>query len=149
MKKLLVLAVVATTVYAGWRWQSSPEPEPAQGNVLHNRFWVDHMPQGEKDTVRVFALWQPEAFGVFADQNHWRIELERFRYEASGDQVHAIFPLSGDREEITAKASRCHEADFDFCLEITGSKHGVARYYSRVGWERKDRSVEQFVDDLQ
>lgn len=146
MRKLLVVAVLAAAVYAGWRWQSASEP--AQANILTNRFWVDHMPQGEKDTVRVFALWQPESFGVFADQNHWRVELERFRYETSGDQVHAVFPLSGTREEITAKATRCHEADFDYCLEVTGSTHGATRYYSRVGWERKDRSVEQFVADL-
>jgi len=86
---------------------------------------------------------------VFADQNHWRLELERFRYEAKGDAVQAIFPLSGDRESITAKATRCDEADWDFCLEVSGSKHGVTRYYSRLGWERHDRSVEQFVNELQ
>jgi len=146
MKKLIVLAVVATTAYAGWRWQH--EPEAAPQNLVYNRFWVDHMPQGEKDTVRVFALWVPESFGVFADQNHWRVELERFRYEAEGERVHAVFPLSGDREEITVNASRCREADWDFCLEVKGSSHGATRYYSRLGWERKDRSVEQFAAEL-
>jgi hypothetical protein len=149
MKKLLVLAVLATTAFVGSRWmRSDGDAEPARSGLVFNRFWVDHMPQGEKDTVRVFALWVPESFGVFADQNHWRVELERFRYEASGDQVRAIFPLSGDREEITVKASRCREADFDFCLDVQGSKHGTTRYYSRLGWERKDRSVEQFVAEL-
>lgn len=147
MKKLLVLAVLATTAFVGWR-RSDDDAEPARSGLVFNRFWVDHLPQGEKDTVRVFALWVPESFGVFAEQNHWRVELERFRYEASGDQVRAIFPLSGDREEITVTASRCHEADFDFCLDVQGSKHGTTRYYSRLGWERKDRSVEQFVAEL-
>ena len=147
MKKLLVLAVLVTTAFVGWRWRGD-DAEPARSGLVFNRFWVDHMPQGEKDTVRVFALWVPESFGVFADQNHWRVELERFRYEASGDRVRAIFPLSGDREEITVKAARCREADFDFCLDVQGSKHGATRYYSRLGWERKDRSVEQFVAEL-
>ena len=146
MKKLLVLAVLAATAFMGWRWVD--DAEPARAGVVFNRFWIDHLPQGEKDTVRVFALWVPESFGVFADQNHWRVELERFRYEASGDQVRAIFPLSGDREELTVKASRCQEADFDFCLDVQGSKHGTTRYYSRLGWERKRRSVEQFVAEL-
>ena len=49
--------------------------------ALYNRIWIDHFPQGEKDTVKVFALWEPASFGVFADQNHWRVELERFRCE--------------------------------------------------------------------
>jgi hypothetical protein len=147
MKKLMVMAVLAVVAYGGWRWQHS-EPVDHKPNILFNRFWIDHAPQGEKDTVRVFALWRPESFGVFADQNLWRVELERFRYEAQGDEVHAIFPLSGNREHFTAKATRCHEADWDFCLDVTGSSHGVTRYYSRLGWERHDRSVEEFVGQL-
>lgn len=151
MKKLIMVGALASVAYAGWRWtqQSGGEAtEAAPSKELFNRFWVDHMPQGEKDTIHVFALWQPESFGVFADQNAWRVELERFRYEATGDQVHAVFPLSGAREQITAKATRCREADWDFCLEIAGSEHGTTRYYSRLGWERRDRSVEQFVAEL-
>src|SRR5215212_7675168 len=102
MKKLLLVMALAAVAYAGWRWQRAPavESETDRQQVVVNRFWVDHMPQGEKETVRVFALWAPESFGVFADQNHWRVELERFRYEARGEQVRAIFPLSGDREEL-------------------------------------------------
>ena len=147
MRKLIVLALLGAAVYGGWRWQDS-EPT-AHKNLVANRFWVDHMPQGEKDTIRVFALWTPESFGVFADQNMWRLELERFRYEAQGDEVHAIFPLSGTHENFTAKATRCNEADWDFCLEVSGASHGVTRYYSRLGWERHDRSVEEFVSQLE
>lgn len=146
MRKLIIVAIVGAMTYGAWHWFQTPEP--AHKNMVSNRFWVDHMPSGEKDTVKVFALWEPESFGVFADQNHWRVELERFRYEAAGERVQAIFPLSGARETITATATRCHEADWDFCLELSGSTHGTKRYYSRLGWERKNRSVEQFVADL-
>jgi hypothetical protein len=146
MKKLLVVVVLASVGVMGWRWMRTA-PEPAGANLVFNRFWVDHLPQGEKDTVKVFALWQPESFGVFADQNHWRLELERFRYEVDGDQVRAIFPWSGDRETFTIKASRCDEAEMDYCLDITGSKHGAKRYYSRHGWVRRDqRSVDEFIE---
>jgi hypothetical protein len=151
MKKLLVVAALAGTAVVGWRWQHEPASATdgaRRGTLVANRFWIDHLPQGEKDTVRVFALWAPESFGVFADRNHWRVELERFRYETKGDTVHAVFPLSGAREDITLNASRCHEADWDFCLEVRGSSHGTTRYYSRLGWERRDRSVEQFMADV-
>ena len=151
MKKFLVVTALTGTAAVGWRWQheSASATEGARkGNVVANRFWIDHLPQGEKDTVRVFALWIPESFGVFADQNRWRVELERFRYEIKGGTVHAVFPLSGAREDITLNASRCHEADWDFCLEVRGSSHGTTRYYSRLGWERRDRSVEQFMADV-
>jgi hypothetical protein len=151
MKKLLVLAVLATTAVMGWRWIGE-DAEPAdRADLVFNRFWIDHLPQGEKDTVQVFALWTPESFGVFANQNLWRVELERFRFEARGERVRAVFPLSGDREEVTVKAARCQETDFDFCLDVVGSKHGTTRYYSRLGRERKDRkgrSVEQFMAEL-
>jgi len=151
MKKLLVVALLAGTAVVGWRWQHEPASATdgaRKGNLVANRFWLDHLPKGEKDTVRVFALWTPESFGVFADQNHWRVELERFRYETKGDTVHAVFPLSGAREDITLNASRCREADWDFCLEVRGSSHGTKRYFSRLGWERRDRSLEQFMADV-
>lgn len=147
MRKLSVVIVIGV-VLAGWYWRQDDGAQESKANVLYNRFWVDHLPQGEKDTVKVFALWRPESFGVFADRNHWRVELERFRYEANGDRVQALFPLSGDREEITVHATRCRDADWDFCLEIHGSKHGTTRYYSRLGWERRDRSVQQFMSQL-
>ena len=143
MKKL-ALVVVLVAAFVGW--QSSDEPTPTH-DILQNRFWVDHLPQGEKDTFRVFALWDPESFGVFATQNHWRLELERFRYEAKDNEIHAIWPLSGDRENFTAKAYRCDEAEMDYCLDIS-SKHGAKRYYSRHGWVRRDRNVEAFVTSL-
>jgi hypothetical protein len=147
MRKLIVL-IVACGVAAGVYWRhhgaDARKPDP-----LYNRFWIDHMPNGEKDTIQVFALWRPESWGVFRQQNMWRVELERFRYEANGNRVQAVFPLSGTREDITVKATRCHEADFDFCLEVHGSKHGTTRYYSRLGWERRDRSVEQFMKQLE
>lgn len=150
MVKLVVVAVVVAG-FVGWRWQRR-EPhanDAATHEILQNRFWVDHLPQGEKDTVRVFALWEPESFGVFADQNRWRVQLERFRYEVKGDQVNAVFPLSGDRETIKLEAYRCDEAEMDFCLDVAGSNHCVKRYYSRHGWVRRDRQdIDQFVNSL-
>jgi hypothetical protein len=151
MKKLLVVAALAGMAVVGWRWQHQPASatgDTVEGILVANRFWIDHLPKGEKDTVRVFALWIPESFGVFADQNRWRVELERFRYEIKGKTVRALFPLSGAREDITLNASRCHEVDWDFCLEVRGSSHGTTRYYSRLGWERRGRSVEQFMADV-
>ena len=149
MKRLFAVAVIVAIGVTGWSWMRDEPVAPAGDDLLYNRFWIDHLPQGEKDTVKVFALWQPESFGVFADQNRWHEERERFRYEVDGDRVHAIFPWSGDRETFTVKASRCDEADMDYCLDVIGSKHGVKRYYSRHGWVRKDRrSIAAFVDDL-
>jgi hypothetical protein len=33
----------------------------------------------------------------------------------------------------------------DFCLELSGSSHGVRHYYSMTGWERKSgEDIEAF-----
>jgi hypothetical protein len=138
MRKLLVAMLVVGAIFGASHWMSSTTPA-AKPDIVLNRIWVDHMPKGEKDTHRVFALWQPESFGVFADRNWWRVELERFRYEVNGNEVQAFWPLSGKRATLTIKAERCRVDDWDFCLEIEGAPSGVKRYYSRLGWERKDR----------
>jgi hypothetical protein len=62
-----VVAALAGTAVVGWRWRHEPASASdgaRKGNLVTNRFWLDHLPQGEKDTVRVFALWTPESFGV-------------------------------------------------------------------------------------
>lgn len=149
MKKLIVVIAMVGAVVGGWRWMRSEPAHEAAADIVRNRIWIDHMPVGEKDTHAVFALWQPEAFGVFANRNRWRVELERFRYEMTGGEVQAVWPLSGVRRTLTIKAEKCRVDDWDFCLEIEGAPSGVRRYYSRVGWERKDRrSVDEAIADV-
>jgi hypothetical protein len=57
------------------------------------------------------------------------------RYEGSGGELRLVFPQTGDRETVRAKARRCDEGGMDFCLELDGASRGVKRYYSREGWE--------------
>lgn len=150
MKKLIVAIVLVGAVVGIARWSSHETSNDSRSkDLVLNRIWADHMPKGEKDTVKLFALWQPESFGVFADRNWWRVELERFRYEKTGGRVEAVWPLSGKRVTLTVKAERCRVEDWDFCLEIEGAPSGVQRYYSRLGWERKDRrSVDEMAAEL-
>jgi hypothetical protein len=150
MKKLLVSILLIGAIVGAWKWSTHEPAQPSSTkDLVLNRIWADHMPKGEKDTVKLFALWQPESFGVFADRNWWRVELERFRYEAHGGKVEAVWPLSGKRVTLTVKAERCRVEDWDFCLEITGAPSGIQRYYSRLGWERKDRrSVNEMITEL-
>lgn len=139
MKKLILGAVLATAVYGAYRWQHEPA-ETAHRQLAFNRIWVDHLPTGEKDPFHVFAAFPDFAQGGFAVETRWHGEVERFRFERHDETLRAIFPWSGDREHIELHAYRCEENDMDFCLEMTGSKRGAKKYYSRTGWER--RSVE-------
>jgi hypothetical protein len=60
-----------------------------------------------------------------------------------------VFPWSKTREDITVHARRCEEHDMDYCLDVSGSTHGVTRYYSRTGWQRKDgEDIAEFVSRI-
>ena len=148
MKKLALMAVLGVMVYGGWRWQRET-PSESKASLAFNRFWVDHLPTGERDPFNVLVMSTPESIGGFAEETMWNGRIERFRFDADGDVIRAVFPYTGDREQITLKATKCDEADMDFCLEISGSKRGVSRYYSRSGWERRrGADITSFRDEL-
>lgn len=142
MRKLIVVAAIAAAGYGVARWQHDEPTDQGRG-LAYNRMWIDHMPTGERDPFHVFAVFRPYAQGGFAVETRWHGEVERFRFEGEGDTIHAVFPWQGDREKIVLRAYRCDEADMDFCLEMTGSKRGTKKYYSRSGWERRS------VDDVE
>ena len=134
MKKavLLVIAVVVTVVSL-WSWKHAARP--GENRLVTDRIWIDHIPRGERDTIRVFALVSEHSIGVFQATSQWRGAYEAFRYEAGGGELRLVFPQTGDRESVRVKARRCSEQGMDFCLELDGASRGAKRYYSREGWE--------------
>jgi hypothetical protein len=152
MKKLVLAALLAAMAYVGWRWQHTTPVETSSRKLAFDRAWVDHLPTSERDTFHVFIMSSPGtrfgSIGLFAEETKWHGQVERFRFDTGDGKVHAVFPWSGDREQFTVNARPCDEADMDFCLEISGSKHGVARYYSRKGWERKTVDDAAAIQDL-
>ena len=149
MKKLVLVMMLAALAYGGWRWQRETPTEKPGTSLAFNRMWIDHLPSGEKDPFNILFLATPESIGGFAEETIWTGRIERFRFEADGETLRAVFPNTGEREQITYKATACDQADMDFCLEISGSKRGVSRYYSRSGWERRGvADIATFRDEL-
>ena len=150
MKKLAMVLMLAAAVYGGWRWQREEAPaDKRRAGLAFNRMWIDHLPSGEKDPFNILFLAKPESIGGFAEETVWTGRIERFRFEADGETIRAVFPATGEREQITVKARACDEADMDLCLEISGTKRGVSKYYSRSGWERRHISeLSTFRDEL-
>jgi hypothetical protein len=109
--------------------------------LVQDRIWIDHLPRNERDTVNAFLAISSESIGVFHSGSAWHGQFDMFRYEAHGNQLRAVFPQTGDREQLRTGARECDDSGFDFCLEIKGSQHGVARYYSMKGWEIESRSA--------
>jgi hypothetical protein len=99
----------------------------------------------ERDPFNVFVVHTPESIGGFAEETQWKGQIERFRFDMDGTTIHAVFPWTDTHEDIKVDARPCHEQGMDYCLELSGSSHGVSRYYSRTGWERKSgEDIEAF-----
>jgi hypothetical protein len=147
MKKLLLLVVVATVGVVAWRWQSNAKETPSDARLVTDRLWIDHLPRNDRDVFQAFAALSEEPMGVFQETSVWKGSYEVFRYEGHGDELRIVFPQNGDRETVRAKARTCNEGGMDYCLELSGTKRGAKRYYSRKGWEIGSLADEQAQAD--
>jgi hypothetical protein len=136
-KALLAIVAVAGTGYGVYQWRGASAPAAAkQGDVaVTDRLWIDHIPKSDKDIIQIFAALTEEPIGIFQATSQWKGEFELFRYEQHGGELRMVFPQTGTRDRVKAKATECDKHGMDFCLELEGASRGVKRYYSREGWE--------------
>jgi hypothetical protein len=136
-KPLVVLGAVAAGALAIKLWigGGADGGSASEPRLVVNRIWVDHLPRNERDTINVFAAVTRESFGLFQAASRWKGSFELFQYEAHEGELRVVFPHTGDKERVRARAWSCHERDMDYCLELSGSSRGVKRYYSRKGFE--------------
>ncbi|HEX3477740.1 MAG TPA: hypothetical protein VHT91_22115 [Kofleriaceae bacterium] len=131
-KPILPVIAVVVVVASLWGWKRAAHS--AENRLVVDRIWIDHIPRNERDTIRVFAAVSEHAVDVFQATSQWRGGFEAFRFEASGGELHLLFPQTGDRETVRAKARRCNEGGMDFCLELDGASRGVKRGASFTRW---------------
>jgi hypothetical protein len=152
MRKAILFVIVAMVVVGAVSRARETAPAALARQLIADRIWLDHIPRSERDTVQAFFAGSEDAVGLFGASSQWRGGYELFRYEASASELRVVYPQTGERENITAKARRCSERDMDFCLEIEGASRGVKKYYSRKGWEvsgaRDRREIEARVEAL-
>jgi hypothetical protein len=137
MKKLLILILLIIVAYLAWRWWRRSDGTIAdRGQALvYDRVWLDHIPKTPTDTAQLFVAITDQPLGAFQKASQWKGEYELFRYEPRGDgQMELLYPQTRDKQRVSYRAWKCNEAQFDFCLEMSGGK-GVRKYYSQRGWE--------------
>ena len=114
-KALLAMVAIAGAGYGVYRWQAG-EPTPTakhQENLLTDRLWVDHIPRNDRDVFQIFAAITEEPIGIFQATSVWKGEFEMFKYEAHGDELRLVFPQSGERNKVKAKATECNRNGMD------------------------------------
>ncbi len=135
-KAFLVMAVVSTAAFATYKFTRSDAPVvKTDATLTQDRIWIDHLPRNDRDTFQIFLALTEEPVGIFQAASQWAGQYEIFRYEMNGEEIRFVFPQNGDREKATAKARECRDNGHDYCLDISGTKRGVKKYYSRKGWE--------------
>jgi hypothetical protein len=136
-KTLAVLGAVAAGALAIRVWTGGGADGGAASDprLVLNRVWLDHMPRNERDEINVFGAVTRQPLGFFQAASRWKGCHEVFQYEAHEGELRVLYPHTGERERIRARAWSCHERDMDYCLELSGASRGVKRYYSRKGFE--------------
>ncbi|HET7505472.1 MAG TPA: hypothetical protein VFK02_30840 [Kofleriaceae bacterium] len=132
---MLVVSLAVVTVVGFVGRARHGAPDAGDGRLVADRIWIDHVPRSDRDTFQAFAAVSAQAVGAFQAASAWRGSYELFRFEASGGELRLVYPQTGEREAVRAKARRCNEHGLDFCLELEGASRGVKRYYSKEGWE--------------
>ncbi|HEU0030614.1 MAG TPA: hypothetical protein VFQ53_08275 [Kofleriaceae bacterium] len=133
-KTVLALVLASTAAYGVWHYRADHHAT-ASNNLVLNRIWIDHFPRNDKDSFNLFVALTQEPLGIFQETSQWKGNYEMFMHETSGNQLHIVYPQSGDRETVTANARECDEGGMDYCMDVEGASRGVKRYYSIEGFE--------------
>ena len=134
MKKLALGMMLLVGGGLAWRSMHSDAPDP---KLIFDRFWVDHMPRSADEKFQPFFINSDFPFGRFVVRNQWLGQFEEFHYHVIPREPGVLDLLFGSTREIQRvryAARPCHENDFDFCLELSGTSRGVKRYYSKKDW---------------
>lgn len=146
MKKLVAVVGVAGLAFGGWRLARRHDA-PHDSSLVMDRLWIDRLPKTDRDTVNLFAVLSNDV-GIFDTRSMWQGQFEMFTVDGDdGRGAQLTFPQTDKTENVRFTATACKQKDWDYCLEISGSKHGVKRYVSRKGWELDGAGAERALAD--
>jgi hypothetical protein len=139
MKRWTMVVVVAASVAGIWWWQgrgSSASGELGAADsedpdLLYDRAWIDRTPSEPTEFAEVLVVQNDDQhFGVFLRGSAYRLELEVFKYRASGRNVKLRFPQTGKRADIRYRIEECDELPpYDLCLTLDKNPWGKARRF--------------------
>jgi len=137
MKKLVLgVLVVGVVAFVALRrgGGSDAQETTVDHKVVLDRIWIDHIPKNDRDIINVFVAITEQPFGIFDAGSQWTAKFELFQYEANGGEIRVYYGQTGEREKITAKATKCNHQGFELCLQLSGNSRGVGKYYSMEDW---------------
>lgn len=154
-KKLVALALVGAGVFGTYQLLSGPESdeEAAGTENLVNHFWIQRMPEHERDMVaHLLVLDHPRMkIGVAGKSSQWRHFAELFKWGLEGDTLLTAFPQERARAKFKVKTWDCSgdaPHPFELCLKISRGDRSVV-FYSREDWVVEPHDVKGSLADLE
>lgn len=132
-KRMTAAVVALAAVAAGYGLLGS---RGSDAKTLVGRVWIERIPRDDTDPIELVAMLADEPIGIFRRASQYEGSYALFRYELGGDdKLKLLFPQDKSRHEVAFDARPCDVKGFDYCLDLSGAPRGVAKYYSRKGWE--------------
>ncbi|MBI4815031.1 MAG: hypothetical protein HY791_02155 [Deltaproteobacteria bacterium] len=127
---LILVWLVAKLIGLGCR----PEEPSTRAPHLVNRFWIEKMPQDEREFVTHLLLVDHERIhaGMVGRSSAWRVNVEGARWTFDGEKLQMEFPQDRKRAEFSARTWECNDGPrgFDLCLELAHPREHPMRFYS-------------------
>ncbi len=140
MRKLVVAALSIASVVLGWRaLRDSNDPK-----LVFDRAWIDHIPKNATDRAHAFFISSERPAGQFEIFTWWRGEWEAFHYHVqprAEGEFDFLFGGSKEIERVRVTVRACKQDEFDLCLDLEGSEHGVKHYFSKREWKGADAAA--------
>ncbi|MGK4005763.1 hypothetical protein WMF31_24255 [Sorangium sp. So ce1036] len=134
VSKRMTAAVIALAAAAGGYGLLSSRGSDAK--TLVGRVWIERIPRDDTDPIELVAILADEPIGMFRRASRYEGSYALFRYELRGDdKLQLLFPQDRSKHEVAFDARPCDVKGFDYCLDLSGSPRGAAKYYSRKEWE--------------
>ncbi len=126
----LGLGVLAT--YGACRALHHDDETEVNANLLHDRLWLESMPEKRTDYIQgLFVVGGSDA-GLFSRSSNYDLHLEIFELKESKQELGFRFPQSGKTAKVKFSIRSCSDKKgFDLCLDLAENPWGgPKRYYA-------------------
>jgi hypothetical protein len=146
----IVLGLGGLVVYGACRTLHHDDDAEVDANLLHDRLWLESMPEKRTDYVQGFFVVSGADGGVFSRSSNYDLHLEIFELKESKSELGFKFPQSGKSANVKFTVKTCSEKKgFDLCLDLSENPWGgPKRYYASKEQRGESEAARAMGDEI-
>jgi hypothetical protein len=139
----LAPTLVLTSCFASCFTESDAPSPDKQWALVQNHFYLERLPENERDMVHQIAFIDHEDAGRIGLRLHasrYRVLIDMFAWQRHGGEVRSTLLQTGQELTSSFRAWRCKgevKPPFELCLELNEGGE-TRRYYSHPDWIIED-----------